>query len=492
MSNYLTVGQQYDTIYENAYRSDIEALWQDLSIVSSNTTEITNMCAYRLVTSYMNQSDTALRDRQKGLLSYLYSTDFDSSATSWIARISRSLPTGSNIPNLANKLNVLYDNKPQRFFSNNEPQEEYFQSLYKEMNINGFMQSVSEYTWLCDIIAVGVYKSGEDLIAYKLTPDNFRVTTDPQAPDTITSLMYVHVDNINQTWESHIWTNEKHVIITRDIAIVGGKVTTNEGADENPLGRIPFVFSTRGGRSSASLFSGGQLEMTYSQLSANLTALLSRNDEVYQSAPILLTKNFKGLTIDRRPGAFQNVDERDEEFPASAEFIRPDLVFDELTMQYNEKIKRQEISAGIPLSQTTIDRVVVESGIAKQIDNEPLNETRKKEIPYYEKFEKDLYQLIADHTDVYAGINTDEFTITYDEPQLLQEPALSYEFDKMLLRDGMIEISAFAKKYGSGFDITGNEDAMKMIEERKALSKTLEPIEEEEIIETGDELPDNL
>ena len=491
MSKTLTIGNSHYTIYENAFRSDLAALWQDIDIVVDNDSEMQNMSAYRLVTSFMNESATALIDRQKALLSYLYSSDFPYSPTGWIARIALSLPTGSNIPNLANKLNVLYDNKPQRTFSGEKAKEEFFQELYKKMNIDGFMQSVSEYTWLCDIIAVGVYRSGKDLIVYKLTPDNFRVTTDPKAPDIITSLMYVHTDNINQIIESHIWTNEKHIIKYRDISSVGNNYTTNEGDDGNDLGRIPFIFSTRCGRSSSSLFSGGKLEIAYSQLNANLTAMLSRNDEVYQAAPLLLAKNYGKETVNKQPGTFQSINENDPEKPVSLEYIRPDLVFDELTQQYNDKIQRQEIGAGIPLSQTSIDRVVVESGIAKQIDNEPLNETRKKEIPYYESFEQKLFQLLADHTDTYRDTDTKEFSIKYNEPEMLQDPAVSYEFDKQLLRDGMIDLAAFSKKYGSGFDVESNEEVLVIIEERKAISSSLEPIEEDENMESDDELSDD-
>jgi hypothetical protein len=445
------------------------------------------MAAYRLVASFMNESATALVDRQKGLLAFLYSSDFGSESTGWIARISRSLPTGSNVPNLANKLNVLYDNKPQRHFSENDIQESYFQDLYEEMNINGFMQTVSEYTWGFDVVAVGVYRSGEDLIVYKLTPDNFRVTVDPQTPNVITSLMYVHIDNINQNRESHTWTATEHIIEVADLSAVSSRAQTT--TEINTLGRIPFAFSVRKGQS-ASIFSGGKLDIVYSQLNANLTALLSRNDEIYQSAPILLTKNFKNQTIDRRPGAFQNID-HNEDTEVSAEFIRPDLVFDELTAQYNEKIRRQELSAGIPPSQATFDRVVVESGIAKQIDNEPLNETRKKEIPYYEIFEHELYQLLADSTDEYPKTDTSEFTIRFDEPELVQEPGVSYEYDKQLLRDGMIDITTFAQKHGTGFKNIKDGETTQLILERQAEIKPLAPIEEEEETNTSDESDEN-
>ena len=469
-----TVSTTYNSTPENAYGDAITALWQGFPFIAGNSAEISNMCSYQAVVAFYLDTQEETTDRRRLLKSYMYACDYDTSALSWVNRIDISFPTNSSIPSIADKLNILYDIAPVRLFSSNENIDADMNNLYKNANMNGFMQTVSELTYLCDTVAVGVSKVAGELRKFYLTPDLYRVKTNPDDSDIIDAIYYVNIDIENSLLESHTWTNETHKI--EYLGINGMKNNTPDTIIDNELGRIPFVFSQSKTKPANGRFTGGRISLIDKQLEINQTVLMARNGSTYDGSPFYLGINLGGV-VDMKPGSVKFVDDLTDEMQTpSLEITTPENMYADQMARADELTRRLEVSAGVPLSMVSIDTAVIESGVAKAIDLQPLYLTRQQQIPFYEKFERELYQLILD----VMGFEypTDEFSITYTAPTIVIDPIIEKEIDDKLLKDGLISLSSYTAKYGNGLS-EDEDEIIGVITARKELLKGIGLIVEE-------------
>lgn len=446
--------------YYNAFNSLVLNFWKGTEY-EYNHYEIRNLCYYKALTSFYYAMPEDLINRRELLYHYLVN-EFKASEQGTLQRFRTTLPINENINRILFNYCTAYNETPSREFSDNE---EIYESLYNE--INSQLKDAYSIGKLCGLVAVRPYFIDGKFKLKIIAPDNFRVKlseTNNFEPEEIIYIDYdINGNIIHQTWN-------KDFYFTTDLN--GSLIGT---MNPNPYNEIPFVFLRL--ENSNGFWTSGMYNLVENRLRLNKLLFLADLNASFNSSPVKIGINIPDSQMDLMPDKIisaTNVTQGDGMLlPPSLEFINPIPQYDSIYNYAKEIEKDNYIALGFPNSMFDAQSGTI-SGISRVIERQELIEMRQADINYLIEFEKRLLTkiaLIATTDGAYNLPLTTTLNIDFGDERIYLEPDIEYEFDKKKMQDGVIAPMKFFQKWG-GIDTTMTEqEAVKLIQERKALLK---------------------
>ncbi len=304
---------------------------------------------------------------------------------------------------------------------------------------------------MCSFVAVRPFFLNQKLRLDVLTPDLFRVSTDATGflVEEITYPQWSERGQETVTWNANTVT----------YADIRGNVTEQR---DNPYGLIPFAFMRL--KQGDNLYTGGMFAMLEKQLRINKDKFQQDVMAEFNSFPIKVATNLGLKNIQLSPDRILFIDNvvqgEGQLMPPSLDIINGDSSYNDMQMLIDARQKQALTDAGLPPSIVS-QQTAPQAGISRVIERLELIETREEDIEYLTTFEQEMARIIL------RVANTDNVT-TVDEQARLEikfadervyiDPADEYQLDKGKVRDGVLTVAVFYRKWaGYRHDIPDEE-----------------------------------
>lgn len=480
--------------YENAFVSTFHQIWD--GTIYDNATDLTDLAFYRALTCFLGNNRIDMYDRRQLLYFYLaHGGEFNAQdGDSLLNQYRGKLPIDDNVHYILQNICTLYNQAPRRDFGKAEDK---MQEIYDKATIDSQMRYLQQIAEVVKVLAVSIVIKDNDYRLIYLTPDKFRIETDPNNSFKVTKFTYTDWDTARAVIVYNEWTADKYSIYSMNIKrdILNRRTLVKEVVTEtdNVYGIIPFVFLrlTNG----SSFIEGGRLDLIEKQLELNKLKFLSNLDATFNGSPMKLAINMSGKANKISPNRIfefegVKVGEGFNQAP-SLELISNDPQYENLEDFRSNKLKQMLREENLPAS--LINEITADiSGISRAIERVPLKEKRESEINKFIRFEKELAELIRviANTDIYletSQIPEIDFKIDYEEEGLYLEPSLERDFDLNKMKNYELHPLNYYSKWGD-FDTNLSED--ELINEIQIRKELLTKLELEKNNGTAEENPD--
>lgn len=449
--------------YSTAFAAELRGIWQGVPAISNSATELDSMAYYRALTAYYDNDDASRNGRRKLLYAYL-ANDYDTKdPNSTLNRRKQTLPVRSSIRKVIRNIATAYNEEPARRFEDEAGTlTETMRGIYRSMRAASTFKNIYHRARLCGVVAVRpIYVNGAWYVDV-MTPDEFRITSNPEHWREVAAIHYPLRTVDPRTNESTI----NYVTWTANERIERGYDGRQVRADENRYGVIPWSFLRLDGDAST-FFSGGMVDMLEAQLEVNKYRFIASLNATFNGSPVWIGRNLGGGKISLSPDqivTFTDVKVGEGlPIPPELESIAPSGTYAELDAFASERLRGALSDEGLPASMTSGDASVLPSGIARVVERQEIIEQRIADLTALREFEADFARLVAITARVDAGISLDEnalsVSVDYAEERVIIEPEKEYAMDRAKVADGMMTVAAFYAKW-SGDDSADDEAAI--------------------------------
>ncbi len=477
-SNSMTVDRWWDShreYYFDAYAEEFRRIWGGIREVAESEYELQSLSYYRALTCFLKADAEAVTDRRKLLYAYLLSEFQSRTAEDTINRYRKQLPVKSTVRRVIKNISTAYDSEPRRRFSENDIIQAAMTAIYEQMHVSTQFQRIYHRARLTGmVIARPLYINGRWHVDY-MTPDQFRIETDPNDVRTVTAVTYPRAA-LNGGVEYVRWTAETLYNID-----LNGRVTKEE---PNPYQRIPFAVCRL--TDDDTVYTSGMFELVESQLFVNKLKFLSNLNAVFAGSPVWVAMNFNTPRLQLSPDKIVTLDGirvgEGLEAPPTLEAVTPDPTYRDMDEYAREQERTMQHDEGIPASMTSTEATAPPSGIARLIERNEIIELRYSDQKALREFEREFAELTAlvASMDVGAAVGDIDLQVNYADESVLIEPEKEYAFDKQKVSDGVMDPLEFYKKWG-GLEL--EEDALEdelakraALRNRFVLSEPAQPV----------------
>jgi hypothetical protein len=452
-------------VYWKSFREEMRAAWTG-TIFAKSHEELASLCYYRMLTAFFQCRPEDLQDRRTALYHFASSYFDVEDKNSPLLRYRNILPADSPIPRIIRLLSLAYDQEPSRSWGD-ERTTELLLNAYKEGNTAVALRELYKVALLCGVAAIKPFYFRGKLRYFVLPPDMFRVVTYENDPTEVEKIVYPSERDMGDGRRQRVfnWYDEEFYWATDS----DGKKIVPE--TPHGYGRIPFAIMRLG--SGVDFWTGGMYAEVEQTLRVNLHELLSVENAVFNGFSILVATNMVSANsvgqtkIRLSAGDVVQVDARDTESAApSLDYVTPSPQYHELRDEAAAMERAIYRRAGIPPSMTGETQQIL-TGVSRIIERQELIENRDAHLEILYRFEQDFFQCLASvaNTDGGRSLPNDlEVDVTFADPTLYMEVKDEYEFDKMKVRDGVMEVLAFSEKWGGNY----NPDAEQQTEPQDA------------------------
>lgn len=482
-----TLQETNTPIYWEAFSDYYYQVWKGIKEVWNSQDEIRELCFYRSLTCFYNETDEDYTDRQALLYHYLKRGFRYKDENSLLNKYKEILPINSDCKNVLNQVCMAYDEPPKRKFSNSKTLNDVYKAMYSEANIDTIFATIYELAKGCGTVAVApIFKNGK-LKVVGFTPDQFKVTYEPDNQWKVAKITYPDWNDETSEYIYHEWTDSTYRILDYRGNLLTEFVTQyrNTGG-ENPYGKIPFIFLKIG--RGTGILPGGKMDMIYNQLRINKTLFASEIVMGLTGFPIPLGVNLDTRIIspDHILGAQSGLTKEDQD--PDFRWVTPETAYANL-LEYSELLKDAEkMRYGIPTGEGADA-----SGISRVISRQQLIDERYKDLPNLRQFEKEFVEMLR-HIGIIDGViqTQDELTFSVDfaDIRVYIEPDIEREQDWSKVEKGEWAVEDYYTKWGLFDEGISETKLIKLLTERMEKLKAVKEIigskveeEEEEPIE---------
>lgn len=451
--------------YYDAFSTDYKNIWRGQEWVSSSTEEVSWLCYYRALTAFLRSDPDAIIDRRRLLYSYLKPEFKTDAATDTLNRYRKQLPVDTTVRRVVRNLCSAYDEEPSRVFSQSEGDDETLKTIYTQMRAASTLPVIHQRARMAGMVAVRpIVVNGRWNLDY-MTPDEFRIETDPNDWRTVTAITYVQ-STASEGIEYVTWTAESRIVTSYN-----GKVVSDE---PNPYGRIPWILLRLGGYDG--IYPAGMMELVEAQLDNNKIKWLASLNLTFTGSPVWVAMNFGTSNLTLSPDRIITINGVRQgegmDIPPQLETVSPDAGYQGIDDFRRERERVLQQAEGIPASMVSDAGGQPPSGIARLIERQELSEIRYADQKALAEFERDLAAMVAlvANTDAGTAVGEPDLQVTFADEIIYMEPPDEYALDKQKLTDGVLAPDAFYRKWGG---LRGTEDeVIAEVERRKALLTT--------------------
>jgi hypothetical protein len=260
-------------------------------------------------------------------------------------------------------------------------------------------------------------------------------------------------------WFYHVWSNESYKLVNKQKQVIK--------EIPNKYKVIPFVEVDFPGLNKYDYYdnSGGMWGLLEAQLQVNMLQFASLTNAQYSATSILWLDNIQledesSFGLGKILITKTDVDDPDKQI----EFVNAVGNFTELDDYRNNLIKATYKNYGMPSAMVNEGGVM--SGEALKIDRIELEEQRKNDIKIMEYYEKEISKLI-DIISAREGnaYNLGEYSITYNELEVIGDPEKNYNLSKVKFNDNVISIYDHLRDIGYIGEDFELEEILKQIKE---------------------------
>lgn len=475
--------------YEDAFERQFKTVWE--GTIFYEDVSIKSLSFYRAMTCLYDSGQSDIIDRRALLYSYLSGFFETGTLNSTLDRYKQIIPIDSEIKQVMSRICKLYDEPPERLFSEKETTQDKLTQLYDDIKIDSYMQETYQKGKLTGNIAVYVKVIEDKLYLIRFSPDLYRVMFEDDGI-TVKEVFYpdyVVDEDGKQAVVIKSWTNEEFRTRQYTTGMTQVKLIKDE-SEPNNYGVIPWVFLTMG----EDFYPSTKYELAESQLNLNKVEFQSRLDVDFNATPVKIAVNIPQELIKVSPDAMiimNNVAREgiEELVEPTIKFVDSEPKFDMLQEHKGQKSNEMQRGQGIPNSMLQGDSEPP-SGISRLLEMSELLEIEGKDIPILQEFEKKLLDMIVlvmnqDASDFNINENDiKDFAIHYPPPAIVVEPEMEYDFDKTKVKDNVMDIEIFLKKHGNVNASESFDNLVKIVEERKEKFDQLKPFSNAPELET--------
>jgi hypothetical protein len=404
---------------------------------------------------------------------------------------------------IINELAVIYNEEPTREIVNGTAKDdELYENIVKDSQINQVMQQVNRFTKLCRTVAVRpVWRN--NTIKYDIyTPNIYDVFQDPLQPSNPVAFVWGNVidlhneisDNNDDTrGERDPWDEKQNIFYYMDAShfIVFNlkmdragtfipQILQSEGNPDNinPYGVLPFVTVRDGVTIDQYFLEGGDdLVQTNGLINIKLTELNYLTKMQSFSIPVRKGVNDTSgallldpsLTIDL-PG--DDDTGRNSDF----KFVSPDAKIDQMSSVINDKIRKLAIRYNIS-PERFIGSAQKSSAEALQLRAWDQAKITKRDKPFYASFEKELFEMTKVVWNYHNPNNqfSESAELLIDYPEV-ETPMTVQERDNhnlLMFTNGLLSKKEWLMRENT--DIKDEKLAEKILEENKKDQETEMP-----------------
>lgn len=437
--------------YYDAYASDYTNIWRGIESVSGSREELTWLSYYRALTAFLRSDPESIIDRRRLLYYYLKAEFKTDAASDTLNRYRKQLPVDSTVRRVVRNMCAAYDEEPTRRFAEFDGTHELMVSLYQAMRSASALPRIYQRARMTGLVPVRpLYLNGKWTLDY-MTPDQFRITTDPDDWRTVTSITYPQASRTSGI-EYLTWTADS-------------KITTSyngvETSEDNPYGRIPWVMLRLGDEDG--VYPAGMMELVESQLDNNKIKWLSSVNLTFAGSPVWLALNMGTSQLTLSPDKIISIDGvtagEGQDIPPQLDVISPEPAYQAIDDFRREREKVMQQNEGIPSSMVSDSGGQPPSGVARLIERQELLEIRYADQKALTEFERELATVVALVAQVDAGVTVGDvdLTINFAEETMYLDPQDEYALDKTKLLDGSTAPEAFYRKWGG---LSGTDDEL--------------------------------
>jgi hypothetical protein len=302
---------------------------------------------------------------------------------------------------IINRLSVVYQEPAERYLlveseqgkTVENPHNERYQELLTGSNINAASKMWNRYAKAFDTCYVRPVYRGEGT-------DEARIEYDVFAPHQLKVVAktedYLQPERVEFTVtsgseeETEIWTATEHSIVNEDRRPIPGR---NPWNGVNRYGILPF-FPVRLRVSNEDHWGEGDTQLADINEKINVLLANTNYNTLMQTHGQLYAVNFE-LPENYRvgPDAVIAIDKiQTGDVMPSVGYIHPDPAIEVALKQIDWMVKTSAMQRGLPASSVSIDETA-QSGAAKAIDNQELQELRADDIELLRPAEKSLYKI---------------------------------------------------------------------------------------------------
>lgn len=436
---------QYQEYYADAFRSEMQVVWQGTKFDSR--AEIEQMCQFRALACSFKRS--VLNVRRSRRLLYHYLTEFKvDQETDIINLMYKQLPVQSFVGKYLHNVCTNYKYPPRRQFGEKGAQNDDFKEIYDDARINGRFRYAHALARLMNVVAVRPVIRKDKLAVDILTPDLFRVETDPDDVHTATAIWYPITKGTDLLLIR--WTDD--VIETYQ----PGKSRPID-TEDNPYGEIPFCFLRL--QEEEDFYGGGDNDLLEARMEANAMRFYANLSNKYESNGILLLTNTDiedPSKVSIGPGTVlvKNgiTNEAESELDPKGEFVSPAGQYTETDQLRRDRLTELLRLKGLPNSSLTDNPGLPLSGAARIAERMELTDIREEDGDALSLMEACFKQKMAIvwNTDMGGNLPVDEvISVVYQKERVILEPKDEYTMDMTLVSDFVTPVTEFVNKYSS-------------------------------------------
>lgn len=401
---------------------------------------------------------------------------------------------------LIQKLSTLYSTPPNRETLGSKSDEVLIELYQKEFNMNVNGQLANEFFNQFKNFAWEPYLTADMQPRLRVIPSDrfFVFSTDRIDPMRVTHFVKLHDKMIRGELKKclYIYTDEEFLITDTDGKIQDDLMQSMGLDGTNPYGRIPFVYSVRSSHHIMPVPDSDLLNMV-KLFPVLLTDL--NYATMYQSFSIIYGIDVDDEQIKMAPNAFwrfksdPTADAKKPEIGTIKPTVDTEKVIQLIQTEMSMWLQSRSIRPG---NTGQLNAENFSSGVSKMVDEMDTVEDRERQVPYFEKAEDDLFDLLINAL----------HPVWIQQPEYMTRMAFSADAavkvtfeEQKAIRDQSLVIDDALKLVNSG--LITNEKALSMIfpdlspEEIKKLKlsadvdNTVETDEEDEDGDQEDQLP---
>lgn len=476
-SNALSVDNWWSShkeYYFDAFSEEYRRIWVGMQSIAEDPAELQSLSYFRALTCFLKSDEAAVTDRRRLLYAYLLPEFQNRTAEDTLNRYRKQLPVRSTVRRVIKNICTAYDEQPTRKFTAGESAadeiiDQTMAAIYEEMRVATQFQRIYHRARLTGmVLARPLYINGRWHVDY-LTPDQFRLETDPDDVRTIISVTYPRATNDGGV-EYVKWTND--FIMNIDM---NGRTVQEQ---PNPYGRIPFVVCRLA--EDDTVYTSGMLELVESQLGVNKLKFLSNLSAVFAGAPVWVATNFNSPNLTITPERILRVDgvrmAEGQDIPPTLEAVTPDASYRDMDEYAREQERTMQHDEGIPPSMTSTEAVTPPSGIARLVERNEILELRYSDQKALREFERAFAEMTAlvAQTDVGTPVDAISLQVQFADESIIIEPDKEYTFDKQKLQDGVMTVQSFYQKW-AGLEMDEDELVDELTKRRALAGSVITP-----------------
>ena len=462
--------------YENAFVGDLTAVWGG----SPFEGEIPQMAQCRAYACLLKRSNAYVKLDRKMMFHYMRGEYGYESDNDILNLYYRQLPVGNPFEVVLSQTYTLYRQPPSRVFGDKDsPLNKRAQELYQECGVNSILSRVIVKAGLSPAVAVRpVWRDGNPSFE-AILPDLYRVRVNPDNPLEATEIAYqriVDVDGERKTRIVH-WTSD--AIYYRE----PGNWKRVHEQEANPYGELPFAFMRL--REGDDFYGEGDWDMVEAAMKSRKTEFAASLDISNSFGVWLVLNTGKSKNADSvkiapgyvivtdgvgDPAEGQNPEPVVENVTSSGQYEQ----IDQTRRDRDAEFMRRK---GLPTSIVSAEPGNVASGVSRYIERLGLIERREDLYEPLGEFEERLKRKImivaqVDSNGLHRFSDAEIATpvnVDYADESLVMESDKEFTYDKDRLKDGVLSLSEFVRKWGNVDKGISDADAAKFIQENKKL-----------------------